>query len=257
MDRGNFKNWVKVLKNKIKNNWKQYLIYGIGAVLVLAIIIEGVMLGRKISNSKNSQIDSVEETTPEPVVETKVVTEYVEKEKIVEVEVEKEVTQEMIQDGLNDMGILTTEEYYFTQVENYVKTETFFKFLTTTSNVMYSYDGVVTAGIDFSKIIVVKDDVHKKIVVSIPKSEIQGVDIDYDSFQVYEEKEGLWNPLNISDYNESMVEFEANAKEKALSKGILQNADESAERIIKNFVNSLVDTKEYKVEYVNDGEVTK
>ena len=39
------------------------------------------------------------------------------------------VSTETIQDGLADMGVLLTQEYYFTQVEQYTKEKTFLKFI--------------------------------------------------------------------------------------------------------------------------------
>lgn len=172
---------------------------------------------------------------------------FVEMDKIVEVEVEKEVTQEVIQDGLNSMGVLVTEEYYFTMVENYVKSKTFMKFITTESSFIYSYDGVVTAGIDFSAIEVTKDDDNKKIIVKIPASEIQNVDIDFNSFKIYSEKEGMWNPIKMSDYNDSLVELKDAAINKAKERNILKAADDEAKQIITNFISGFVDKSEYQI----------
>lgn len=247
------------IKNLFKNLIKKESIIWVMlcAIMVIAIIVMLITSGvsRKRAKQEQDLATQVEAVVPEP--EIKVVTEVVEKEKIVEVEVEKEVTQEMLQEGLDDMGLLITEEYYFTQVEEFKKTQTIMKYITTESSFMYSYDGVVSAGVDFGQIKVTKDDANKRITVEVPTADIQMIDIDYDSFQVYSEKEGLWNPISVEDYNESMVEFEAKAKQKALDKGILGRANDSAEGIIRNFVNSLIDTNEYHVEYVKTGNITK
>lgn len=237
------------MNNKRETNKKELVLIVVIIIAFLGIIAwlaKGYM--SDISNNSSVEVETKREPvtiTAEPTVKT--ITEYV--DKIVEVEVEKEITPEIIQDGLNDMGVLITEEYYFTQVEDYTSTKTYFKFFSSESNFVYSYDGVVTAGIDFKDITVTRDDANKKIMVSLPKASIQNTDIDYESFKVYKEKEGLWNPIKISDYNDAMIEFEKNAEKKAIEKGILDRADEGAKSLIKNFVNGLIDTDTYSVEF--------
>ena len=158
------------------------------------------------------------------------------------------VDTEIIADGLREMGTLITEEYYFTQLEKYKKTEKVWIFKSEASTA-YSYDGVVTAGIDCNEIGIEKDDENKTITISIPKASILNVDIDPNSFQMYEEKNGLWSKFNINDYNKSLIEFEEAGKKKALEKGIIEKADESAKKMVESFVNSLIDSDEYTIEY--------
>ena len=62
------------------------------------------------------------------------------------------VNTETIREGIANMGTLITQEYYFTQVEKYTKEKTIMKFITSSSEFIYSYDGSVTAGVDFEKI---------------------------------------------------------------------------------------------------------
>ena len=151
------------------------------------------------------------------------------------------VSTETIRDGLANMGVLVTQEYYFTQV--------FLKFITTSSEFIYSYDGYVMAGVDFEKIKIEKDEDRKIITVTMPKSEIIAVTIDKDTFKIYSEKESLWNPLKLEDYNISLVEFENAAKEKALAGGILARSDEQARNLVREFIISLPNTSEYTIEF--------
>lgn len=157
---------------------------------------------------------------------------------------------QIIEDGLREMGVLITEEYYFTQVEEYSSTKKLW-ILDSKAYLAYSYDGVVTAGIDCNDVDISKDDEAKIITIAIPKAYIIGASIDHNSFKLLEEKNGLWNKLDMKDYSDSLADYENAAKEKAVQKGILDKADEGAERMIRSFVNSLVDTDEYSVEYVS------
>ncbi len=159
------------------------------------------------------------------------------------------VSTETIQSGLENMGFLVTQEYYFTQVEKYTKEKKLFNLINSSSEFMYSYDGAVFAGVDFEKITVTKDDSTKTITVDIPDAEIHTVSIDKDTFQIYSEKEYLWNPLNLDDYNISMDEFEDTAREKALDSGILERADEQARLLVSNFVANFPAASGYEVVY--------
>lgn len=159
------------------------------------------------------------------------------------------VNTQIIEDGLKEMGTLITEEYYFTQVEEYKSSERKWIF-DSNASMTFSYDGVVTAGIDCNKVTIEKDDEKKTVTVKLPKADIIDVVVDFESFKIYEEKNGLWNKLDMSKFNNSLIEFENAARAKALEKGILKSADESAQKMISSFVNSLVDNEEYSVEIV-------
>lgn len=161
------------------------------------------------------------------------------------------VSTDTIQDGLANMGVLITQEYYFTQVEKYAKEKTFLKFITSSSEFMYSYDGAVMAGIDFEKIEIKTDEDRKIITVDMPDSEIQAVTIDKDTFKIYSEKDSLWNPLKLEDYSISLVEFEDAAKEKAIASGILGRSDEQARNLVREFISSLPNTGEYTISFAD------
>ncbi len=159
------------------------------------------------------------------------------------------VNTEIIEDGLREMGTLITEEYYFTQVEEYTSTTKAW-IIPSTASCTYSYDGTVSAGIDCNRITVDKDEEKKVIKITVPKSEIINVVIDHNSFKIYEEKNGLWNKLDMTKINNSLIEFEDAARQKALDKGIIDRADESAAKMIESFARSIADSDEYTIELV-------
>lgn len=158
-------------------------------------------------------------------------------------------SSETIRDGLANMGVLITQEYYFTQVETYTKEKNIFIIIPSSSGFMYSYDGAVMAGVNFESIGISLDEDRKVVHVDMPASEIQAVTIDRDTFKVYSEKESIWNPLKLEDYNISLADFEEAAKEKALESGILERSDEQARRLVSEFIVSLPNTHGYTVAF--------
>ncbi len=204
------------------------------AVMIIAIL--WLLTGMLFGSTDKKKNDTTEVVRPTPLVTQVVVEKEVEKF----VEVEKVISSETIAEGLNDMGFLITEEYYFTMVESYEKTKSLFKFITSKSNFLYSYDGELYAGVNFEKLSVDKDEDNKVITISIPKAEVQSVVIDKNSFKAYEEKEGWGNELTMEDFNKSLLELENAAQSRAIDRGVLDRADENAKEVIANFVTSLV-----------------
>lgn len=209
-------------------------------VTVIAVILIFVLIG-DFAVRRSAEKSEAQET----------VTSIAEKEKKDRVLIS--VSVDTIRDGLADKGILITQEYYFTQVETYKKDKKILWIIPSSSKFMYSYDGAVLAGVDFEKINIEKDDDRRAIIVELPASEIQTVSIDKETFKIYSEKDSLWNPLNLEDYNISLAEFEAAAMEKAIASDILKKSDEQAETVVREFISSLPSTSGYTIEFKKGG----
>ncbi len=219
------------------------IVYGlisIGLIIVIIWLSVGLIRGKnadaeedatKVEASSDEGRKLYDNEEPEPVEE--IVT----------------VDTEVISDGLREMGVLVTEEYFFTQVENRTSQKKW-GFFTSEASLAFSYDGTVSAGIDCNDIEIDKDDENKTITISIPKASILDVNIDHDSFKKLEESNGLWNKIDMDDYNDAIIDFKNAARKKATEKGVVEKADEGARRMIESFVNSLVKTDEYTIEYV-------
>lgn len=160
------------------------------------------------------------------------------------------ISTEIIEAELRNMGQLITQEYIFTQAETYEKKE-YIGPLVSTAKMLYSYDGVVYAGLECSEITVTKDDEQKVIYVTVPKSKITSVDIDYDSFKEFESKQGLWSKIKIADVNKSLQEFKKSAEDNAVKKGVLDNADRNAESIIERFVRAFITDMGYSISFIH------
>ena len=206
------------------------------AVTAAALVLAAILLLNYEINRRAEESETVKTATT--------VTEKEKKDKVL-----ISTSSETIRDGLANMGVLITQEYYFTQVETYTKEKNIFLIIPSSSGFMYSYDGAVLAGVDFEKIGIQTDEDRKVVTVDLPPSEIQAVTIDRDTFKIYSEKESIWNPLKLEDYNISLAEFEDAAKEKALGSGILERSDQQAQKLVSEFIVSLPATNGYTVEF--------
>ncbi len=221
--------------------------------LVLLILIVGLSVGMVAWRVSRGKPEPLPAATPRPTA--RVIVEEREVEKLVEVEVAKEVTAEEISSALNDMGLLVTEEYYFTGVTGGSnKLEIFGLELDfTESSFLVSYDGVVAAGVDFTRIRVEKYDRAGTILVTMPAAELLGVDIDPESFQIHYEKNSIFTEQSVETFNDAVVALEQEEREKALKRGILEKADENARRLIRSLILGLLDAEEYSVYFRTGG----
>ncbi|MBR3240192.1 MAG: DUF4230 domain-containing protein [Oscillospiraceae bacterium] len=165
-------------------------------------------------------------------------------------QIRQETTTETIREGLQDIGKLATEEYYFTEVVNYSSVKTLWNINLgfTNSNFLISYDGVVTAGIDLTDAKIDMREDTKRIYVLLPEAEIMSVEIDFNSFQKYSEREGIGNRITLENYNDALKSIDETARQKAVDKGILNRAYENARVIVQRMIGSLVDLNEYSLE---------
>jgi len=215
-------------------------VFLIAAIAVVSLCIVAVLIGGAAASSEKAPASSAR-----PAEEKQ---EEVREEKKI-LDVEQEILVKTLEDGVRDMGLLITQEYYFTDAVTQSKVRTLFNIPLGFTETTYvaTYDGVVTAGIDFGDIRIGLDVREKKVTVEMPKAEIRNVDIDPNSFVLYSEKNGLGNPLSISDYNGSIVDLENKARTQAVERGLLDQADENAKRIVQNFMGGFLDLTKYDI----------
>ncbi len=220
------------------------LLVGLIALAVLAIAVLFIVYAIRSGKSPAAPPTVTPRPSQEVVVREKEV------EKIVTVE--KEISSEILRDGVRELGLLVTEEYYFTEVVSYSSIKKLWKIDLgiTESSYLASYDGVVRAGVDLSGATVEKDDEQKRITVTLPAAAIVGVDIDPESFQLYSEKAGLGNPISAEDFNNSLLELEETARNKALERGLLDRAEGNAHALLRNMIGALCDPNEYTLVFV-------
>ena len=163
---------------------------------------------------------------------------------------------ETVRSGLCDIGKLVTQEYYFTHVENYSSTRSINDFVLPFSEngFVYSYDGVINAGVDFTMAEVKVDDAAKKIEIKLPAPEIMGGEVDPDSRVIYSENNNLLNPIDLETVLMSFDDMLADEEAKALDRGILDKAKDNAQNILMNFLNAVTGDSGYKIKVTFEDE---
>lgn len=197
---------------------------------------------------------------------------YIDKPVEVEKVVEKQVvlTADTVESSIQDIGLLCTADYYFSHVEKFDSTKTIpftvdpqtlprgFEWLSkvmkkdikipgTKSSFIYSYDGNILAGIDFTKVKVEMEDDGDEVTVFLPKADIISTNIDQDSFELYDEKNNIFNPITVTDFADSYRDMVKDEEQKAISTGLLDRADANAQTLMTNLIKGLANGKDMKI----------
>ena len=95
--------------------------------------------------------------------------------------------------GLKNIGELATQAGYFTTVQTISKSRDVLGIVVpgTQSNYVYSYDGVIKAGINFEELDISVDDLRHEITIRFPEFRILSTEIDDDSFTLYNDGANL------------------------------------------------------------------
>lgn len=169
---------------------------------------------------------------------------------IFSVEEETKITSETVEAALKEAKELTTLKYHYKNIASFENSQQFqgMKIPFTTKRFLYTYEGEIHAGVDLDEAKVKVNEEAKTINVSLPETKILSHDIDENSVMVYDEKNSIFNPLELEDYSNFRKEEEAKVEKEAIDKGLLEEAKEQTLKAVKELLNiNPVISEEYTV----------
>lgn len=151
-----------------------------------------------------------------------------------------------------EIGELSTQAAYFTNVQVISNSREIFGVTVpfTQSKYVYSYDGVIKAGVDFSRITWTPDDCRRTVTVSMPPAYVTDIDVDENSLEVYNEAQSIFTPLTLSDIQASRQQMEIEAREQAVANGLLEAATANARALIEAFLKSETEMQDYAFNWI-------
>ena len=164
--------------------------------------------------------------------------------------VNKEERVDNLKASIEDIGDLVTVEYNYTDILTYKDSLTLMdmKIPFTDKSYIIKYNGYIKAGIDLSKA-VVKDVSDTKVELEVPKATITDSVLDEKSMVILDQKNNIFNPLDLGDYQDTLKK-ELNARElKAKKDGILERAQDNADKILRKMLQSL-GYKDISISYI-------
>lgn len=146
----------------------------------------------------------------------------------------------VLESQLEQVSELTTVQYHYTNMAQFQDSNDFYGVTIpfTTKKFILTYDGTIHAGVDLKEAQVsVQGDT---ITLTLPAARILAHDIDADSVQIFDEKTSLFNPFTVEDFTAFQADQQAVMEEKALEKGLLQQAEQQAESSLRSFLAPLL-----------------
>lgn len=166
--------------------------------------------------------------------------EYVAKERVV-------IDAEEFESKIQSISELATLEYQYTNV-GVVDGKKQFSFWNqnipfTGKTAVIVMDGKIKVGIDCAQADVKENKLKKEIVVVLPHSEILSNELDENSMQVVEDEQSIFNKLTEEDHNDLRKQIKEKAFENAKKSNVQEMADERAQLLIKDMIESFPNVK--------------
>lgn len=135
-----------------------------------------------------------------------------------------EISAVVLESQLAQISELASVSYAYTNMGQFENSNDFYgmKVPFTTKKFILTYDGVIKAGIDLSQVKVTVTE--EKVRVRLPEAKILSHEIDADSVQIFDEKTSVFNPFTVEDFTDFQAEQKRVMEEKALAKGLLEDA---------------------------------
>lgn len=147
---------------------------------------------------------------------------------------------------------LVTVRYYYTDADIFENSKQLMgkKLPLTTNKTIFTYDGVISLGVDFSGINISVDDDARAIVIEMPEPKIIANEIDAGSFQYYDVTNSVFNTTEMGDVTDVIDELKAHKEAKVLaSKDIMAQAADNAQSVILGFLQASELTAGYDVSF--------
>ncbi len=161
------------------------------------------------------------------------------------------VNVSVLTEEIQALGELVTVEYVYTDATTYSASNQLFGFNVplTEKYFVVKWDGAIKAGIEFSQLKVEADDEAKIITITMPKAHITSNEPYLDSFEVLNEKDGLFNNVTITDTMLVLNEAQELMAERAIDKGLLETAESNAQTLISQFLKFDEELADYTIVY--------
>ena len=214
------------------------MIIGMALIAVVAVFAKQYSATKQKYEETIAELEAEVEHLPEPVV--------------VYEEATKQVDINAINTEIQDIGELATVEYLYTDAGKFENPKQLFgkDIPFTTKSFIAKWDGNIKAGVEISQVTAEVNEENKEIVIHIPQAKILSHQIDKDSIETLDQKNGLFNPVKVEDVRDFDSVSQGAMEQRAIENGLLDRAFENAESIIRKLVdNDAVEEQGYTIRF--------
>lgn len=214
---------------KHKSRWIKIVIFIVIAIIaVLLLFLKGYTSATEKYESTIKKLEEENERLSDPIVQYEIAS--------------KEVNIELITSEIQDIGELATIDYLYTDAGKFEDSAELFgkelPFSFTTKSFIAKWDGNIKAGVNVDEITVEVNNTNKEIIVHMPEAKIISHEIEDESIQTLDEKDGLFNSIKVDDIREFDAITKEAMEQRAIENGLLDKAYENAKTIIDKLINT-------------------
>lgn len=168
------------------------------------------------------------------------------------VEEEYTLTIENVEELVKPASELVSIKYYYKDANTYENVVSAFGVTLpfTTDKVVFTYEGIVSLGIDLEKVAFDVDNTRKVILVTLPEVEIMHNEIDANSFEYPYTSNSIFNTTGMEEYVNLIDTLQTEkAKEVMQDERLLADALERAQETLINILSVADVSMEYTVEF--------
>lgn len=154
-------------------------------------------------------------------------------------ETEPVITSQQLKEQLSAISELVTQKYIYTNADRAENNKTWllgWDMPLSTKSLLVKYDGIIKAGIDFSKVTIVVNEETRAIIVTLPDSKVTDNNVPQETVEVYETN-SLFNKVTIDDSNDLIAVGKQVMEAKAIERGLLRDAKNEAKALIRAFLS--------------------
>ena len=165
---------------------------------------------------------------------------------------EHTLTELDIESRLENAKELTTLKYLYHSADIYESSKQLFdvKLPFTTDMIVFSYDGIMSIGIDLNDIKIEVDNERKDIDITLPEIEILSHELDEKSFEFRDAKNSILNETSMGDYTNLMAEQKEKEENRFMSnEDYLKTVRKNTETVIEELIEMIDGANEYKIRF--------
>ena len=134
----------------------------------------------------------------------------------------------VLRSQLTEISELAVVNYHYTNMAQFENGSDFYgvRLPFTTKRFILTYDGIIKAGVDLS---LAKVSVSgNAVTITLPEAKILSHELEEDSVEIFDQQTSIFNPFTVEDFTAFQAEQKSVMEEKALQRGLLEQAREKA-----------------------------
>lgn len=145
---------------------------------------------------------------------------------------------------------LIASKYIYKDADTYENYKQLFgkKVPFTTDKVVFTYKGIISAGVDLSEVQYEIDNANETISIKLPEIKIKSNEIDATSFEYPFEADSVFNTTGMGDYTELFATLKEKKEEEVKSDiEFMDTTRQNTENVLEDFLTVSDVTKDYTV----------